>query len=62
MHPSPFLEKILRSLESIIPKPLYSFFQPAYHFSLATLGAFIYRFPSLEIKVVGVTGTKGKST
>ena len=33
-----------------------------YHFSLAILGAIIYRFPSKELTVVGVTGTKGKSS
>ena len=33
-----------------------------YHFSLAALGAFLYRLPSRNIKVIGVTGTNGKST
>jgi UDP-N-acetylmuramoyl-L-alanyl-D-glutamate--2,6-diaminopimelate ligase len=33
-----------------------------YHFSLAFLGAIIYQFPSRKLKVIGVTGTKGKST
>ena len=33
-----------------------------YHFSLAALGAFLYRLPSHQIKVIGVTGTNGKST
>ena len=39
-------------------KPLYSL----YHFSLALLGAFLYRFPSRKLLVIGVTGTKGKSS
>ncbi|PIR97949.1 MAG: hypothetical protein COT89_01705 [Candidatus Colwellbacteria bacterium CG10_big_fil_rev_8_21_14_0_10_42_22] len=34
----------------------------AYHYSLALLGALIYGFPSRKIRVVGVTGTKGKTT
>ncbi|KKU14989.1 MAG: UDP-N-acetylmuramoyl-L-alanyl-D-glutamate-2,6-diaminopimelate ligase, partial [Parcubacteria group bacterium GW2011_GWB1_45_9] len=34
----------------------------AYHFTLAFLGALVYRFPSRKIFVLGVTGTKGKST
>ncbi len=34
----------------------------AYHFSLSLLGAIIYKFPSKEIKVIGITGTKGKTT
>jgi UDP-N-acetylmuramoyl-L-alanyl-D-glutamate--2,6-diaminopimelate ligase len=33
-----------------------------YHFALAFLGALIYGFPSKRLKVIGVTGTKGKST
>lgn len=33
-----------------------------YHFGLSLAGALIYRFPSRHIIVVGVTGTKGKST
>ncbi len=33
-----------------------------YHFALAYLGALIYRFPSRKLIVIGVTGTKGKTT
>lgn len=33
-----------------------------YHFCLAFLAALTYRFPSKKLKVVGVTGTNGKST
>lgn len=54
-----FLRRIIRAL---IPKRLYRALQPHYHSLLATLGALIYRFPSRHIYVVGVTGTKGKST
>ena len=39
-----------------------SFLLNIYHFGLAFLGALIYRFPGRRIFVVGVTGTKGKST
>jgi UDP-N-acetylmuramoyl-L-alanyl-D-glutamate--2,6-diaminopimelate ligase len=34
----------------------------AYHFVLALLGAIRYGFPSRRIKVIGITGTKGKTT
>ncbi len=37
-------------------------FRPIYHYTLALSGAVIYRFPSKKIFVIGVTGTKGKST
>ena len=33
-----------------------------YHWCLAKFGAFIYRHPSRQLIVIGVTGTKGKST
>ncbi len=36
--------------------------QPAYHWCLSMLGAVIYRFPSRSMKVLAITGTKGKST
>ena len=35
---------------------------PVYHYSLAYLADLWYRHPSKEIMVIGVTGTKGKST
>lgn len=34
----------------------------AYHFGTATMGAFLYGFPSRKLIVIGVTGTKGKSS
>lgn len=33
-----------------------------YHFSLAYLGAFLYGFPSRKMIVIGVLGTRGKTT
>jgi UDP-N-acetylmuramoyl-L-alanyl-D-glutamate--2,6-diaminopimelate ligase len=43
---------------SLAPAPLMS----AYHYCLAMLGALVYGFPSRKLFVIGVTGTKGKST
>src|SRR3989344_6036830 len=56
------MEKILRFIEKLIPKPIYRFFQPFYHCFLAYFAAFLYRFPSRKLKVIGITGTNGKST
>jgi len=56
------MDKIFRAIERLIPKKLFKMGQPIYHYSLALLGAIIYRFPSKKIKVVAVTGTKGKTS
>ncbi len=54
--------ELLRIGRTLIPKPIFEFFQPAYHFMLALTGALVYRFPSRGMIVIGVTGTKGKTT
>jgi len=45
-----------------ISKYIPKFIVNAYHYTLAVLGAFIYGNPSKKIKVIGITGTNGKST
>lgn len=45
-----------------IPRPIFEFFQPVYHWKLAWLAALYYGFPSKNLYVIGVTGTNGKST
>ena len=50
--------KIRNLFKKFIPFFLLSW----YHITLAFLGALIYGFPSKKLKVIGVTGTKGKST
>src|SRR3989338_6889567 len=56
------METLFYHLKKIIPKSVFRFFQPAYHYLLAVLGAALYRMPSKELIVIGVTGTKGKSS
>lgn len=56
------MDTFLYHLKRLIPTKLFGLFQPLYHFILALIGAVYYRFPSKEITVIGVTGTKGKST
>ncbi|MDP3697053.1 MAG: UDP-N-acetylmuramoyl-L-alanyl-D-glutamate--2,6-diaminopimelate ligase [Candidatus Taylorbacteria bacterium] len=56
------LDKILYNVKKLIPRSVFNFFQPAYHAILAYAGALLYGFPSKKLKVIGVTGTKGKST
>lgn len=49
-----------------IPAVKYAYKFPilvkTYHFILAVLGACVYGFPSRKIYMIGVTGTKGKTT
>ncbi|MFT5179698.1 MAG: UDP-N-acetylmuramoyl-L-alanyl-D-glutamate--2,6-diaminopimelate ligase [Candidatus Paceibacteria bacterium] len=56
------MDNLLRKIKKLIPKRLYRFFQPVYHYLLALTGALLYRFPAKKLKIVGITGTKGKST
>ncbi len=56
------MNTLLYYLKRLIPSRLLGAFRPPYHYLLALIGAFWYGFPSREITVVGVTGTKGKST
>src|SRR3989339_1644893 len=56
------LDDLLYKIKSYIPTNLFKKIQPAYHYSLSLLGALIYRFPSRKIFVIGVTGTKGKTS
>lgn len=56
------LDDLLRFIKRFIPKKIFAALAPLYHYKLALLGALLYRFPSKKIKVVGVTGTKGKTT
>jgi UDP-N-acetylmuramoyl-L-alanyl-D-glutamate--2,6-diaminopimelate ligase len=41
---------------------MFSRIKNLYHYLLALVGAFIYRNPSRELVVIGITGTKGKTT
>jgi UDP-N-acetylmuramoyl-L-alanyl-D-glutamate--2,6-diaminopimelate ligase len=56
------LDKTLYWIKKLIPTSVFDFFAPTYHTILAYLGALRYGFPSRSMKVIGVTGTKGKST
>jgi AcrR family transcriptional regulator len=53
---------LTKTLKRYIPRQLFQTLQPTYHSLLTTYGAVRYRFPSKKLYVVGVTGTKGKST
>ena len=55
-------QKIINFIKQILPPSVKGKIQPLYHYSLALIGAIIYRTPAKKIKIVGVTGTKGKST
>ncbi len=48
-------------MNEVIRKIKYSLFS-VYHWLMSFFGALFYGFPSRKIKVIGITGTKGKST
>lgn len=56
------MENLLRLLEKLIPKKIYKFGQPTYHWLIAVVGAILYGFPAVKMTTLGVTGTKGKTS
>jgi len=52
----------VRSVTSKIPRSLITRMERPYHFFLACAGALWYGFPTRKMTVIGVTGTKGKTT
>ncbi|MEX0932168.1 MAG: UDP-N-acetylmuramoyl-L-alanyl-D-glutamate--2,6-diaminopimelate ligase [Candidatus Saccharimonadales bacterium] len=49
-------------LKKIIPKGLLGLGLPAYHSARGVSAAYKYGFPAKKMKVIGVTGTNGKTT
>lgn len=56
------METLLYYIKKLIPNTLFNSAAPIYHYMMAFFSALFYRFPSREIKVIAVTGTKGKTT
>ena len=56
------LENILSFIKRLVPKPIFDFLSPIYHYTLSFLAAVRFGFPSRKLYVVFVTGTKGKTS
>ena len=52
------LDKVKSPIKKLMPKPVLG----GYHYAWAFLAAVRYGFPARKLKVIGVTGTNGKST
>ena len=57
-----FIELVVGLLKKIVPEPVVAIFRKPYHWTLAFLLALSYGFPARKMTVIGVTGTKGKSS
>lgn len=57
-----FVNALVRILKKIVPEAIVRPLRPLYHRTLAFLMAFAYGFPARRLIVIGITGTKGKST
>lgn len=49
-------------LESLLPRPVYVALLRPYHLVWVAVAAFLYGFPARTLTVIGITGTKGKSS
>lgn len=56
------MDTVRNFIKKLLPKRVFHFFQPYYHFFLSYIGAVRFHHPSRNIVVIGVTGTKGKSS
>ncbi|MDO8521862.1 MAG: Mur ligase family protein [bacterium] len=56
------MRKLKKLIKVIIPEPLLRRLLSFYHLSLAYMGAVLYRHPARKLLVIGITGTKGKSS
>jgi UDP-N-acetylmuramoyl-L-alanyl-D-glutamate--2,6-diaminopimelate ligase len=56
------MEKLLALGRKVIPRSVFRAAQPVYHWKLAVLGKLLYGWRYRNLKIVGVTGTKGKTS
>lgn len=56
------MESLLQTIKRFIPASLFKKLQPPYHYVLALAGAVRHGFPSKKPIVIGITGSKGKTT
>ena len=54
--------KLLRMIKTLLPRRLWHTVSPYYHLTLAYTANKYYKQPSKQLTVIGVTGTKGKSS
>ena len=57
-----FVTAIVLVLKKIVPEPVVALLRTPYHFLVTFLAALSYGFPGRRMTVIGVTGTKGKSS
>lgn len=56
------INKLVGVLKHLVPESLVRVFRTPYHFLLSFISAVSYGFPAKKLMVIGVTGTKGKSS
>lgn len=49
-------------VKAVIPAPIYNAIEPYGHWAEAIIANFKYGFPARDLKIIGVTGTDGKTT
>src|SRR5580658_8164838 len=56
------MSDLKQSIRQMVPASVLQRLLPPYHLALAYTSAFTFNFPSKKLRVIAVTGTKGKSS
>ncbi|MBY0309734.1 UDP-N-acetylmuramoyl-L-alanyl-D-glutamate--2,6-diaminopimelate ligase [Patescibacteria group bacterium] len=56
------MEHLLYAVRKFLPRRIFTAIQPYYHYVMAYVAAVRFRHPSRRLILIGVTGTKGKSS
>ncbi|HRY62464.1 MAG TPA: UDP-N-acetylmuramyl-tripeptide synthetase [Candidatus Paceibacterota bacterium] len=56
------MQEKLEKIKKMLPRTMLEQMRPLYHYALSYTGKLVYNNPSKDIFVIGVTGTKGKSS
>lgn len=56
------IDSVLKKIKALVPRKVFRMLQPYYHWLFGVVAPMVYGNPSNKLIVIGITGTKGKSS